>query len=65
MIIVKLACVDTDGDTGASLTMKSTRSSPTDTYRNIMDQVEGSWLYMMEVVPGSGGAAPRCGKQAQ
>ena len=58
MIIVKIACTDTDGDTGASLTMKSTRNSRTDTYRAIMDQVEGSWLYMMEVVPGAGGDAP-------
>ena len=54
MIIVKIACTDTDGDTGASLTLKSTRNSRTDTYRAIMDQVEGSWLYMMEVVPTSG-----------
>ena len=54
MVIVKIACTDTDGDTGASLTMKSTRNSKTDTYREIMDQVEGSWLYMMEVVPTSG-----------
>jgi hypothetical protein len=58
IIIVKIACVDTDGDTGASLTMKSTRNSPTDTYRHIMDIVEGSWLYLMEVVPGTGGDAP-------
>jgi len=54
LVIVKIACTDTDGDTGASLTMKSTRNSATDTYRHIMDQVEGSWLYMMEVVPTSG-----------
>jgi hypothetical protein len=58
MIIVKLACTDTDGDTGASLTMKSTRNDSTDTYRAIMDRIEGSWLYMMEVVPGAGGDAP-------
>ena len=58
MIIVKIACVDTDGDTGASLTMKSTRNSKTDTYRHIMDAIEGSWLYMMEVVPGTSAAEP-------
>lgn len=51
MIIVKLACTDTDGDTGASLTMKSTGNDSTDTYNEIMDTIEGSWLYMMEVVP--------------
>lgn len=54
MIIVKFACTDTDGDTGASVTMKSTHNSSTDTYRAIMDIIEGSWLYLMEVVPTSG-----------
>jgi hypothetical protein len=58
MYVVKIACDDTDGDTGASLTMKSTKEDPTDTYNEIMDRIAGSWLYMMEVVPGSGGAAP-------
>jgi len=54
MIIVKFACTDTDGDTGASVTMKSTANSATDTYRHIMDIINGSWLYLMEVVPTSG-----------
>jgi hypothetical protein len=56
MVVVKLAC--TSDASAGSITMKSTANSATDTYRHIMDMIEGSWLYMIKTVPAGGGDAP-------
>jgi len=56
VVVVKLACIS-DANAG-SITMKSTRSDKTNSYRHIMDMIEGSTLYLMEVIPGTGDDAP-------
>jgi hypothetical protein len=38
--------------------MKATSRDKTDTYREIMDMIKGSWLYLIKTVPGTGGDVP-------
>ncbi len=56
LVVLKLACLS-DADIG-SITMKSTKVDRSDSYTHIMDRIEGSTLYMMEVVPGTGDDTP-------
>jgi hypothetical protein len=58
IIVVKLACLSVSSSDGGTVTMKSTRKDSTNTYRHIMDAIDGSWLYMMEVVPAPSGTTP-------
>jgi hypothetical protein len=58
IIIVKLACLSISDVHGGTVTMKSTRKDPTNSYNHIMDTIDGSWLYMMEVVPAASGTTP-------
>lgn len=56
MVVVKIAC--TSDASGGSLTMKSRQLDPSNSYIAFMDEIQGSWLYLMKVVPGSGDDAP-------
>jgi hypothetical protein len=56
MYVLKLACVS--DASGGTITLKSTKADPSNSYNELMDQVTGTWLYLMEVVPGAGGDAP-------
>jgi hypothetical protein len=56
LIIVKLACIS--DASGGTITMKATSRDKTDTYREIMDMIKGSWLYLIKTVPGTGGDVP-------
>lgn len=58
LVVLKLACTCDDSAASGSITLKSTKADRSDTYCKITDQIEGSTLYLMEVVPGTGGAAP-------
>jgi hypothetical protein len=47
--VVKLACV---GDASAgTVTLKSTNADPGNAYNDIMNEVRGSWLYLMKTNP--------------
>jgi hypothetical protein len=49
VIVVKLACT---GDASAgTVTLKSTKADPGNSYNAIMDEIRGSWLYLMKTVP--------------
>ena len=56
LIVLKLACIS--DASGGTITLKSTKADRSNSYRDIMDQIEGSTLYLMEVVPGTGDDAP-------
>ena len=58
MYILKLAVVCGDNNAVATITLKSTKADPGNSYNEIMDQLTGTWLYLMETVPGAGGLAP-------
>ena len=58
MVVLKLALVCGDDNATTTITLKSTDADPGNAYNELMDQFAGSWLYLMETVPGAGGLAP-------
>jgi len=58
MYVLKLAFTSGDDAATPTITLKSTKADPANSYNELMDQITGSWLYLMKTVPGSGGAAP-------
>ncbi|MCP4262752.1 MAG: hypothetical protein GY774_35385 [Planctomycetes bacterium] len=47
--VLKLACI---GDASAgTVTLKSTNADPGNDYNAVMDEIRGSWLYLMKTVP--------------
>lgn len=58
MYVLKISFASGDDAAAPTITLKSTKADPGNAYNAIMDQLTGSWLYLMKTVPGSGGAAP-------
>lgn len=58
MYVLKFAIASGNDAATPTVTLKSTKADPGNSYNEIMDQLAGTWLYLMETVPGSGAAAP-------
>ena len=56
MYVLKLTCAS--DASGGTITLKSTKADPSNDYNELMDQIAGSWLYLMEVDPVTPGDAP-------